>query len=91
MECRPKTGRSHQIRVHLLKNDIPIIGDKRYGKKSLKNLPDSIADLASAHQMLHAASIKFELPGGKNKIELNCPLSENFDGIRKLAFPTYRI
>ncbi len=30
-ECRPKTGRQHQIRVHLFEAGYPIVGDKLYG------------------------------------------------------------
>jgi RluA family pseudouridine synthase len=31
IEARPKTGRTHQIRVHLAENCLPILGDKTYG------------------------------------------------------------
>lgn len=31
VEARPKTGRTHQIRVHLKENDLPILGDRTYG------------------------------------------------------------
>ena len=35
IECRPKTGRMHQIRIHLSKKDAPIINDELYGGKPL--------------------------------------------------------
>ncbi|MGZ3738946.1 MAG: RluA family pseudouridine synthase, partial [Bdellovibrionota bacterium] len=31
IEASPKTGRTHQIRVHLAENDLPILGDETYG------------------------------------------------------------
>ncbi len=31
IEAKPKTGRTHQIRVHLSENKLPILGDKAYG------------------------------------------------------------
>jgi RluA family pseudouridine synthase len=31
IEAQPKTGRTHQIRVHLSENDLPILGDETYG------------------------------------------------------------
>ena len=31
VEAKPKTGRTHQIRVHLSENGLPILGDKTYG------------------------------------------------------------
>ncbi|MEO0551834.1 MAG: RNA pseudouridine synthase [Bacteroidota bacterium] len=33
VQCRPVTGRMHQIRIHLAKNEAPITGDERYGGK----------------------------------------------------------
>ena len=35
IQCRPLTGRTHQIRVHLLKAGFPIVGDTTYGGKPL--------------------------------------------------------
>lgn len=34
VEARPKTGRTHQIRVHLSENNLPILGDLTYGVKA---------------------------------------------------------
>ncbi|MGZ3671284.1 MAG: RluA family pseudouridine synthase, partial [Bdellovibrionota bacterium] len=31
IEASPKTGRTHQIRVHLSENNLPILGDETYG------------------------------------------------------------
>lgn len=53
IEVKPKTGRMHQIRVHLASLGNPIVGDRIYGKN------ESIAE----RQMLHAKSIKFNLFG----------------------------
>ncbi len=56
LEVKPKTGRTHQIRVHLASIGHPIVGDPIYGKKpSVKN----------QRLMLHAASIEFTAPDGK--------------------------
>ncbi len=60
LNCMPVTGRSHQIRVHLEKNGLPIIGDKVYGEGFRKPLPDELLQAAS-HQLLHAASIRFQV------------------------------
>lgn len=61
MECQPKTGRSHQIRVHLAEKGLPIIGDKLYSKSVTK------MSLELDRQLLHAYKISFrEMKSGKN-------------------------
>jgi len=55
---RPKTGRTHQIRVHLKHLGNPILGDPLYGR------PDSRFKKASL--MLHAKSLSLKIPGHEN-------------------------
>ncbi|MGM0933729.1 MAG: RluA family pseudouridine synthase [Bacteroidota bacterium] len=50
----PKTGRTHQIRIHLAKAGFPIVGDKLYGKE---NSTGNIKGL-----FLSATSLKFQHP-----------------------------
>ncbi|NTV41460.1 MAG: RluA family pseudouridine synthase [Candidatus Moranbacteria bacterium] len=57
LEVLPKTGRMHQIRVHLASIGHPIVGDAVYGEKSFK--------FSVARQLLHAKSLSFDL-GGKH-------------------------
>jgi 23S rRNA pseudouridine1911/1915/1917 synthase len=57
LEVQPKTGRTHQIRVHLASINHPILGDKLYGTK--------LSRAASPRLMLHALSIEFTAPDGK--------------------------
>lgn len=52
VECRPLTGRTHQIRVHLAHAGFPIIGDDLYG----------VTGPAIDRHALHAASIVFRHP-----------------------------
>lgn len=62
----PKTGRTHQLRVHMSYIHHPIVGDTLYGPK--KNT------LGLGRQFLHAASIEFSLPGGRRiKLEAGLP------------------
>lgn len=59
LDVFPKTGRTHQIRVHLASIGHPIAGDKQYKFKRqpvLKGLK---------RQFLHAYYLKFQLPSGK--------------------------
>lgn len=53
IECRLETGRTHQIRVHLSENGMPILGDPVYGGKFKKSAP---------RLALHACELGFEHP-----------------------------
>ncbi len=68
LELRPKTGRTHQIRVHLKSISHPIVCDPVYAKDH-KCLPEI------KRQALHAISIDFILPNGREmKIESPLPI-----------------
>ncbi|OGY63929.1 MAG: hypothetical protein A3I89_00515 [Candidatus Harrisonbacteria bacterium RIFCSPLOWO2_02_FULL_41_11] len=72
LEIMPKTGRTHQIRVHLASIGYPIAGDKLYGghKNPLQGL---------ARQFLHAESIEFTDSGGRRiKFEADLPFELSF-------------
>lgn len=58
LEVFPKTGRTHQIRVHLHSIGHPIVGDKKYTFKEYKNI-------AAPRMFLHAESLSFSGPDGK--------------------------
>jgi 23S rRNA pseudouridine1911/1915/1917 synthase len=57
VEVFPKTGRMHQIRVHLSYLGHPVAGDQKYARKEFRNLSQA------GRQMLHASEIKFNLNG----------------------------
>ena len=60
LEVSPKTGRMHQIRVHLKTIGYPIVGDQKYFFKKHKN-----KDLELHRQFLHAEELNIILPNGK--------------------------
>ncbi|MCX6813935.1 MAG: RluA family pseudouridine synthase [Candidatus Azambacteria bacterium] len=59
IEVYPKTGRMHQIRVHMASLGHPLAGDKIYGKSKKK--PEGLT-----RQFLHAFYLKFSLPDGRS-------------------------
>lgn len=65
LELRPVTGRSHQLRVHLLASGCPIAGDALYGPS------DGVQD-AAPRLMLHAAALRFTHPGTGQELRLEC-------------------
>jgi 23S rRNA pseudouridine1911/1915/1917 synthase len=54
----PRTGRTHQLRVHLTSLGHPILGDRTYGGKKVV----SIADIEIPRVMLHARTLGFHHP-----------------------------
>lgn len=75
LEVTPKTGRTHQIRVHLKAINYSIVGDKLYGGSR----PTALGFTRTA---LHAGAVSFETSPGK-KVTVEAPLPPDF----KTALP----
>ncbi|MDH4226307.1 MAG: RluA family pseudouridine synthase [Deltaproteobacteria bacterium] len=76
LEITPKTGRTHQIRTHLLHIHHPVVGDPVYGRRTLPdNLPGNVKKALKAikGQMLHAMTLGFTHPSTKKKIAFKAP------------------
>ncbi len=69
----PKTGRTHQLRVHMRLIGVPILGDPLYGKRDPR-FPD-------ATLMLHARSLRIRLPGETEPRRFESPLPERFRAV----------
>jgi 23S rRNA pseudouridine1911/1915/1917 synthase len=72
--CRPLTGRTHQIRVHLAHIGHPIVGDSVYGGRRKPPVP-------CPRQFLHAHRIRFRLPGTGEKVEFTSPLPADLQAV----------
>jgi len=72
LDIYPRTGRTHQIRVHLSYVGHPIIGDGLYGTRSSRSLAE---EMGLKRQFLHAGKLKFTHPvtGGIVELEDRIP------------------
>jgi RluA family pseudouridine synthase len=70
LEAIPKTGRTHQIRVHLAEYGLPILGDDLYGPQSGQGIAPRL--------MLHASQLRIPHPATRVEISVKSPLPEDF-------------
>lgn len=74
LSLKPKTGRTHQLRVHCKAIGRPIVGDPLYAGKKL----ETSNNLDLERMALHAHTLEVELPGGEVKT-MNAPIPHDFD------------
>lgn len=76
LEVRPRTGRRHQIRVHLYSIGHPVLGDPLYGDKAVQS--------SYPRLMLHARRLSLHLPSGQ-RLTLEAPIPESFSRVVQTA------
>ena len=72
-----KTGRTHQIRVHLAHEGHPIAGDEKYGDFAVNKAlarGDAVPGHRFERMFLHARRLRFEHPASGDTLELEAPL-----------------
>ncbi len=83
VQARLRTGRTHQIRVHLAFIGHPIVGDPVYGRRATPVFEAAgkvrMQRLPLARQFLHAARLGFSLPAGGEWREFSSPLPPDLD------------
>ncbi|MFC1532786.1 RluA family pseudouridine synthase [Thermodesulfobacteriota bacterium] len=88
LEVALKTGRTHQIRVHLSHLGHPIVGDPVYGHKKnwwKKHCPLAIDAVSLIkRQMLHSEVLGFIHPDSNNYCEFKAPMPDDMEHIIKI-------
>jgi 23S rRNA pseudouridine1911/1915/1917 synthase len=76
LDLRLETGRTHQIRAHLLAIGHPVAGDPQYGSKGRYGL---------TRQFLHSRHLAFDHPITGERVDLESPLPEDLAAALELA------
>jgi len=84
LRAKPRTGRTHQIRLHAAHAGFPLVGDKLYGGREggayLEFIdtgwtPKLAEELLWPRHALHAIALEFDRAGGRQRV--SCPLAED--------------
>jgi 23S rRNA pseudouridine1911/1915/1917 synthase len=72
--CRPKTGRTHQIRVHMTSIGHSLVGDRVYRSRSRQHesLPEGAP--TPRRQCLHALRLQLDHPATQERLDLRAPM-----------------
>jgi len=78
LSASPATGRTHQIRVHLLSIGHPVLGDRTYrqNRGQTMALPGGLA--SPRRQMLHAHALEFSHPRSGERLSFEAPAPKDF-------------
>ncbi|MBN1591672.1 MAG: RluA family pseudouridine synthase [Candidatus Coatesbacteria bacterium] len=69
----PRTGRTHQVRVHLSAMGHPIVADKQYGGRAMEKRPK----FGMTRQALHAYKLSFAHPTSGEQVDFEAPLPKD--------------
>ena len=82
IEFELKTGRTHQIRVHMIYKGTCLLGDQKYKKRNMgfKKIDKTFEKILSTFngQVLHAATLGFDHPRNSKKVEFKTKLPLKF-------------
>ncbi|MDD1624564.1 MAG: 23S rRNA pseudouridine(955/2504/2580) synthase RluC, partial [Methylococcaceae bacterium] len=80
VEASPKTGRTHQIRVHAASLGHPIVGDERYGLDEVNKV---FKNKGYKRMFLHAETLKFQHPVTGILMSISAPLPSQLENLLK--------
>lgn len=86
LKLTPKTGRTHQIRVHLSYIKHPVVADDMYGGKlvypwQLKDAEPAVEEPVISRCALHASTLEFKHPTTEKVVKFEAPLPEDMQNL----------
>ncbi|MDR2761492.1 MAG: RluA family pseudouridine synthase [Planctomycetaceae bacterium] len=94
IRCLPKTGRTHQIRVHLVHAGYPILCDRMYGGRKTISMEEltgkkpvalteenTTGTIVLSRQALHAHKLSFEHPATGKELEIVSPIPNDIQSV----------
>jgi 23S rRNA pseudouridine1911/1915/1917 synthase len=86
VRAMPKTGRTHQIRVHLAYIGLPVLCDRAYGHRAELTRGELSGDSSDTtvlldRQALHARRLRFEHPSSGQMMEIDAPLPTDLETV----------
>ena len=81
VRLRPRTGRTHQLRVHLADLGFPLVGDKVYGRKGVAMKPGDPLIEKFPRQALHAEKLTLAIGENGAPMRFVAPLPGDFAGL----------
>jgi 23S rRNA pseudouridine1911/1915/1917 synthase len=81
LDVTPRTGRTHQIRVHLSAIGYPVVGDLVYGTKC----SHEVIAVCVKRQFIHAYRLGLRLPSNNKYQEFTCPLPPDLEQVLELC------
>ncbi len=85
VEARPKTGRTHQVRVHLAGLGHPLLGDGLYGGPERLQIKGAFFHLR--RYLLHASCLVFFSPSSRRILTIHAPVPDDFLCFRPILVP----
>jgi len=80
LELMPRTGRTHQLRVHLASSGCPILCDALYGRESTYPRDEPVLE----RQALHAAALAFSHPATGERVQFEAPPPDDYRAVLEL-------
>ena len=93
VECRPVTGRTHQIRVHMAHIGHALVGDPLYSGRQWRSLADPQAGSAChkfPRQALHAWRLEFAHPVSKEVVTFEAPPPADFECLTSILRESFK-